>query len=230
MVNWSVVSGDGVVDSNLSGSISIPVQNSQVIVFEIESVDVEEDGVVISWAAELSEGKERLVNLKFGAIQDGLKGDAIVEERLLLPGITYGNVNIGFQDGQEVYIDLIEIGWTIGFSSFTDDEAQMPSFEINPQITVNPNTQPRVPSAGSKVTVYYTLTNIATGSVPQGQIVVTDASGEILGSDTSPEVISGSIDHSTVVNWPDGENVKISVTWYVGGKSVSDDVLVNSKR
>ena len=90
-----------------------------------------------------------------------MKGDAIVEERLLLPGITYGNVNIGFQDGQEVYIDLIEIGWTIGFSSFTDDEAQMPTFEINPQITVNPNTQPRVPSAGSKVTVYYTLTNIA---------------------------------------------------------------------
>ncbi|MGB2237482.1 MAG: hypothetical protein ACPH4H_07780, partial [Candidatus Poseidoniaceae archaeon] len=228
MVNWSIVSEDGVVDSNLSGSISIPVLNSQVIVFEIESVDIEDEGVVISWSAELSEGKDRLVKLKFGAIQDGLKGDAIVEERLLLPGITYGNVNIGFQDGQEVYIDLSEIEWTIGFSSFTDDEAQMPSFEINPQITVNPNTQPRVPSVGSKVTVYYTLTNIATGSVPQGQIVVTDASGEILGTGTSPEVTSGSIDHSIVVNWPSGENVKISVAWYVGGKSVSDDVLVNS--
>ena len=230
VVNWSIVSDDGVVDSNLSGSISIPVLNSQVIVFEIESVDVEEEGVVVSWSAELSEGKDRLVNLRFGAIQDGLKGDAIVEERLLLPGITYGSVNIGFQDGQEVYIELTEIDWTIGFSSFTDDDAQMPSFEINPQITVNPNTQPRVPSVGSKVTVYYTLTNIATGSVPQGQIVITDSSGEILGSDTSPEVTSGSIDHSTVVNWPSGENVKISVTWYVSGKSVSDDVLVNSEK
>ena len=229
-VNWSIVSSDGVVDSNLSGSISIPVLDSQVIVFEIESVAVEDEGVVISWSAELSEGKDRLVNLKFGAIQDGLKGDAIIEERLLLPGITYGDVNIGFQDGQEVYIDLSEIEWTIGFSSFTDDEAQMPSFEINPQITVNPNTQPRVPSAGSKVTVYYTLTNIATGSVPQGQIVVTDALGEILGADTSPEVTSGSIDRSTVVNWPSGDNVKISVTWYVSGKSVSDDVLVNSEK
>ncbi len=230
MVNWSIVSGDGVVDSNLSGSIPLPVLDSQVIVFEIESVDVEDEGVVISWSAELSEGKDRLVNLKFGAIQDGLKGVGIVEERLLLPGITYGSVNIGFQDGQEVYIDLSEIGWTIGFSSFTDDEAQMPSFEINPQITVNPNTQPRVPSVGSKVTVYYTLTNIATGTVPQGQIVVTDASGEILGSGTSPEVTSGSIDHSTVVSWPSGENVRVSVSWYVAGKSVSDDVLVNSEK
>ena len=230
IVNWSIVSEDGVVDSNLSGSISVPVLNSQVIVFEISSVDIEEEGVVISWEAELSEGKDRLVMLKYGAMKDGLKGDAIVEERLLVPGITYGAVNIGFQPGQEVYIDLQEIDWTIGFSSFTNDESQMPSFEINPQITVNPNTQPKLPSAGSKVTVYYTLTNLEGGTVPQGQIVITDSSGEILGTDTSPKITSGSIDYSTVVNWPSGENVKVSVAWYVGGKSVSDDVLVNSEK
>ena len=57
IVNWSIVSSDGVVDSNLSGSISIPVLDSQVIVFEIESVAVEDEGVVISWSAELSEGR-----------------------------------------------------------------------------------------------------------------------------------------------------------------------------
>ena len=84
-------------------------------------------------------------------------------------------------------------------------------FEINPQITVNPNTQPKLPSAGSKVTVYYTLTNLEGGTVPQGQIVITDSSGEILGTDTSPKVTSGSVDHSTVVNWPPGENVRVSV-------------------
>ena len=61
---------------------------------------VEDEGVLISWTAELSEGKDRLVTLKFGAVKDGLKGDALVEERLLLPGITFGAVNIGFQDGQ----------------------------------------------------------------------------------------------------------------------------------
>lgn len=230
MVNWSIVSPDGVVDSNLSGSISIPVLSSQVIIFEIESVTVEDEGVLISWTAELSEGKDRLVTLKFGAVKDGLKGDALVEERLLLPGITFGAVNIGFQDGQEVYVGLVEIDWTIGFSSFTDDTSPMPNFEINPQITVNPNTQPRVPSVDSRVTVYYTLNNLGTGSVPQGQIVITDSSGEILGTDTSPSVTSGSMDHSTVVNWPSGENVKISVTWYVGGTSVSDDVIINSEK
>ena len=48
----------------------------------------------------------------------------------------------------------------------------MPNFEINPQITVNPNTQPRVPSVDSRVTVRHTLNNLGTGSVPQGQIVI----------------------------------------------------------
>ena len=39
-----------------------------------------------------------------------------------MPGTTYGNVNIGYQDGQEVFVELVESGWTIGFGSFTDDE------------------------------------------------------------------------------------------------------------
>ena len=52
------------------------------------------------------------------------------------------------------------------------------------------------------MTVYYTLTNLEGGTVPQGQIVITDSSGEILGTDSSPKITSGSIDYSTVVNWP----------------------------
>ena len=230
IVNWSIDSTDSVVDDNLSGSVNLPVLQSQTIVVGIESVNVLEEGVEISWSAELSEGKNRLVTLKFGTIQDGLKGEPILEERLLLPGITYGSVNIGFQDGQQVFIDLIENGWTIGFGSFTDDESQMPNFEINPQITVNPNTQPKLPVASSKVTVYYSLSNLASDSVPQGQIVITDSSGEIIGMDTNPSANSGAIDHSTVVNWPDGDNVKITVTWYVSDKSVSDEVLITSEK
>ena len=230
LVNWSVVSSDGIVDSNLSGSILIPVLPSQVAVFEIESVSVIENGVEISWLAQLSEGKERSVILKFGAILDGIKGEPIIEERLLMPGTTYGTVNIGYQDGQEVFVELVESGWTIGFGSFTDDETAMPNYEIEPQITVNPSTQPKVPSAGSRVTVFYTISNLASDSAPEGQIVVTDSLGEILATETSPKINSGSIDHSIVVNWPSGDNVKVTVTWNVNGKSISDEILVTSEK
>ena len=229
IVNWSVFSPDGAVDSNLSGSIQIPVQPSQVISMQIESVDVVDEGIEISWAVDLSEGRERLVIIDFGVIQDGLKGERIFEERNLLPGITYGSMNIGFQNGQKVFAGVSESGWTIGFGSYTEDEFDLPDFTIVPQITVNPLTAPKVPSADSKVTVFYTLVNAGDGTIPQGEIVITDGSGQILASDVSPELTSDSIDTSTVVNWPSGENVKVIVYWHVDGETVSDEVMVSSE-
>ena len=229
IVNWSVFSPDGAVDSNLSGSIQIPVQASQIISIEIESVILVDEGIEISWAVELSEGRERLVIIDFGIIQDGLKGDRIFEERNLLPGITYGSMNIGFQNGQKVFAGVSESGWTIGFGSYTEDESDSPQFTLNPQITVNPSTSPKVPSADSKVTVFYTLANTGDGKIPQGQIVITDGSGQILASDVSPELTSDSIDSSTVVTWPSGENVKVIVYWHIDGQTVSDEVMVTSE-
>jgi hypothetical protein len=229
IVNWSVFSPDGAVDSNLSGSIQIPVQSSQVISIEIESVEIADEGIEIAWAVDLSEGRERLVILDFGAIQDGLKGDRIVEERNLLPGITYGSMNIGFQNGQKVFAGVSQSGWTIGFGSYTEDESDLPDFTNEPQITVNPSTSPKVPSAGSKVTVFYTIVNNGEGIIPQGEIVITDGNGQILGSGVSPELTSNSMDSSSVVTWPSGENVKVIVYWHVDGQTVSDEVMVTSE-
>ena len=229
IVNWTVYSPDGAVDSNLSGSISIPVLDSQTIVMDIESVDVKENGVEISWSIELSEGRERVVILNFGSINDGLKGDAIIEERNLLPGKTYGSAIIGFQNGQDVFAKIQVSGWTIGFGSVLEDQTTMPDTSIIPQITVNPSTQPKVPTAGNQVNVYYTLSNTGGGDTPQGQIVITDASGNILNSVVSQASSSSSIDESAVVTWPDGDNVKIIVNWHVAGKTVSDEVMIISE-
>jgi len=229
IVNWSVYSQDGVVDSNLSGSISIPVLTSQTVIMNVESVDVKENGVEISWSVDLSDGRERVVVLNFGSVNDGLKSDAIVEERNLLPGKTYGSVMIGFQNGQEVFAKILVSGWSIGFGSVVEDEATMPDTSINPQVTVNPSTQPKVPTAGNQVTVYYTLSNIGGGDIPEGQIVITDSNGNILNSLVSPAITSASQDENAVVTWPNGDNVKIIVNWHVGGKTVNDEVMIISE-
>ena len=229
IVNWSVYSQDGVVDSNLSGSISIPVLTSQTVIMNVESVDVKENGVEISWSVDLSDGRERVVVLNFGSVNDGLKSDAIVEERNLLPGKTYGSVMIGFQNGQEVFAKILISGWSIGFGSVVEDEATMPDTSINPQVTVNPSTQPKVPTAGNQVTVYYTLSNIGGGNIPEGQIVITDSNGNILNSLVSPAITSASQDENAVVTWPNGDNVKIIVNWHVGGKTVNDEVMIISE-
>lgn len=229
IVNWSVYSQDGVVDSNLSGSVSIPVLTSQTVIMNVESVDVKENGVEVSWSVDLSDGRERVVVLNFGSVNDGLKSDAIVEERNLLPGKTYGSVMIGFQNGQEVFAKILVSGWSIGFGSVVEDEATMPDTSINPQVTVNPSTQPKVPTAGNQVTVYYTLSNIGGGNIPEGQIVITDSDGNILNSLVSPAITSASQDENAVVTWPNGDNVKIIVNWHVGGKTVNDEVMIISE-
>jgi hypothetical protein len=229
VVNWSVYSSDGAVDSNLSGSISIPVLPPQTIIMEIESVDVKENGVEISWSVELSEGRERMVNLNFGSINDGLKGDAIVEERDILPGKTYGTVVIGFQNGQDVFAKVQVSGWTISTVSNVEDQSNMPDTSITPQVTVNPSTTPKVPTAGNEVMVYYTLSNTGGGDIPPGQIVITDESGNILKSVVSPALTSSSQDESAAVTWPSGDNVKIIVSWHIDGQTVRDEVMILSE-
>jgi hypothetical protein len=229
LVNWSVISADGAVDSNLSGSIIIPVLASQIIIMDIESIIIAEDGIIISWAIDLSEGRDRTVVLNFGTITDSLKSDSIMEERDLMSGRTFGSMNIGHQDGQQAFASISTTGWTIGFGSYVDAETDIPPHSITPQVTVNPSTQPKVPIADSQVTLYYTVSNLGSGSTPQGQIVITDDDGTILNSITSPSMDSSSNDLNAVVKWPHGDSVKIIVTWHVDGQSVSDQVMVISE-
>jgi len=146
-----------------------------------------------------------------------------------MSGRTFGSMNIGHQDGQQAFASISTTGWTIGFGSYVDAETDIPPHSITPQVTVNPSTQPKVPIADSQVTLYYTVSNLGSGSTPQGQIVITDDDGTILNSITSPSMDSSSNDLNAVVKWPHGDSVKIIVTWHVDGQSVSDQVMVISE-
>ncbi len=229
IVNLGVISLDGAVDSNLSGSITIPVLSSQVIKVDIESVSLSDDGLDISWNIDLEDGRDRVVLITFGTIKDGLKEVSLTEERNLLSGRTFGSMTIGVQDGQQAYASLAVSGWTIGFGSISEDQMDIPDSTIIPQVTINPNTNPKVPAAGSQVTLLYTVSNLGNGFTPDGQIVVTDVDGTVLNTVNIPALESSSKDLSIGIKWPDGDSVKIIVTWHVAGQSVSDEVMVTSE-
>ena len=229
IVNWSVVSLDGAVDSNLSGSITIPVLSSQQIKMDIESVSLSDDGLDIEWTIDLEDGRDRVVLITFGTIKDGLKDVSLTEERSLLSGRTFGSMVINAQEGQQVYASISVSGWTIGFGSISEDQMDIPDYTIIPQVTINPNTEPKVPAAGSDVKLLYTVSNAGNGFTPDGQIVITDVDGTVLKTVEVPALDTSSEDLSTSIKWPDGDNVKIIVTWHVGGQSVSDEVMVTSE-
>ena len=229
IVNWSVVSLDGAVDSNLSGSMTIPVLPSQVVKMDIESVSLSADGLEIDWAIDLGDGRDRVVLITFGTIKDGLKDVSLVEERNLLSGRTFGSMVINAQEGQQVYASIAVSGWTIGFGSISEDQMDIPDYTVIPQVTINPNTKPKVPAAGSEVTLSYTVSNVGNGFTPDGQIVITDVDGTVLSTVNVPALETSSKDLNSAITWPDGDNVKITVTWHVAGQSVSDEVMVTSE-
>ena len=136
---------------------------------------------------------------------------------------------INAQEGQQVYASISVSGWTIGFGSISEDQMDIPDYTIIPQVTINPNTEPKVPAAGSDVKLLYTVSNAGDGFTPDGQIVITDVDGTVLKTVEVPALDTSSEDLSTSIKWPDGDNVKIIVTWHVGGQSVSDEVMVTSE-
>ena len=229
IVNWSVVSLDGAVDSNLSGSITIPVLPSQAIKMDIESVSLSSDGLDIDWAIDLGDGRDRVVLITFGTIKDGLKDVSLAEERNLLSGRTFGSMTINAQEGQQVYASIDVSGWTIGFGSISEDQMDIPDYTVIPQVTINPNTEPKLPAAGSQVNLLYTISNVGNGFTPDGQIVITDVDGTVLKTEEVPALDTSSEDLRTSIKWPDGDNVKIIVTWHVAGQSVSDEVMITSE-
>ena len=228
IVNWSIVSDDGAIDANLSGSLVIPILAAQVIVLDIESVTHVSNGVQIDWTVSLSEGRSRTVVLTHGSIKDGIRNDGLVEERVLLPGITTSSIVLGGADGQQVYSTIELLGWTMGFGSDYDEVESVPEFSPEPEIVVSPNTQPAKPTAGEQTTVFYTIANSGSGVVSSGEVLITDSDGVVLARKSSQE-LETSQDQSVVVTWPEGESVTIRAVWTVDEVTVTDQVSIASE-
>ena len=228
-LNWSIISTDSAIEENLSGEILIPVELAQDITISVEDVTVSNNGIELSWSVNLAEGNARVVTFEYGFILDGDKETVASEEREVLSGVTFGKTNLGSNNADLVYVRVSAIGWVIGLGSTIEDQSPTPDYQIIPSITVNPITQPRVPKADDKVTIFYTLSNTGDGGIPQSEIIITDSSDSIIGIQTINSKLGISEDFSTVVDWPNGENVVVTVSWYVDGGAISDQILVKSE-
>jgi len=227
IVNWSVFSIDGAVDSNLSGQVIIPVLDPQVIDLDIAEVSHTEDGVQIDWSIELEEGRDRTVILGYGSENGGIRSAPLEEERNLLPGVTSGSIIIGETSADEVYFTATLIDWSCDFSSDLDVVSDIPSSIGIPVIELSPITQPAVPDSGEIVTIFYTLENEGEGELPVGQIIFMTLDGTILSSLESP-VITSETSSSTMISWPEGDDVSITAKWYVDGLVTEDEITVES--
>jgi hypothetical protein len=221
------VNGQGSVDSNLSGNLSIPVLRAQVLKLDISNIDIINGETIIDWEIDLSAGKSRSLALELGKEKDGQRFAIISFERDILSGITSGTTNLGQLDGQGVYFSGLVSDWVIGFGSDIDNEMLLPDNEPEPVITISPTTQPVIPTAGEKVTLFYSLSNDGTGDIPSGTIVFKTSDGSVLATVES-DIIQSASENSIVITWPEGDTVKVIATWYAGDSQTTTSVSISS--
>jgi uncharacterized protein YbaR (Trm112 family) len=221
------VNGQGSVDSNLSGNLSIPVLKAQVLKLDISNIDIINGETIIDWEIDLSAGKSRSLALELGKEKDGQRFAIISFERDILSGITSGTTNLGQLDGQGVYFSGLVSDWVIGFGSDIDNEMLLPDNEPEPVITISPTTQPVIPTAGEKVTLFYSLSNDGTGDIPSGTIVFKTSDGSVLATVES-DIIQSASEKSIVITWPEGDTVKIVANWYAGDSQTTTSVSISS--
>ena len=226
MVNSSY---DSSVDDNLSGIINLPVEPAQDLTIVLDDLNKQGESTLVDWSIDLASGVPRDVKIEYGSIIDGDKEVLISEERTILPGVTYGDMNLGSINADQIFVKVRPIGWIIGLGSTVEDQKESLDNNPIPSVAVNPITQPRVPKEGQQVTLQYTLSNSGDGGILQSEVIVTDDSNSIIGIQTINAQEKSSEDYSIVVDWPDGENVVITVTWYVDDLSYSDQILVKSE-
>ncbi len=227
--NWSIISLDSAVDENLSGTVTIPIDSAQDISIDLEGIERTDDGISVEWAIDLEAGVGREIIIEYGRILDGDRDTLISEERMILPGVTYGEMNIGENNADQVFVKIKTVDWTIGLGSTLESQIEYPSFFSNPSIVVNPVTQPRVPKAGEQVTILFTLSNVGDGGIMQSEIIATDTTSSVIGMKTVSSKKVTSEDYSMVVDWPNQENVVVTLSWYVDGQVFSDQILVKSE-
>ena len=221
VVNWSVESSNGAVDENLSGSLTIPVIEAQIITADISSISVEDDGLEMEWSLDLDEGRERTVIVTHGTVTDGVKNMLGSQELILLPGISSLEMSLGWLDAPSVYIEVFPIGWTNDVSSILYIQEDLPDSSGEGRLELNVITTPKSPTAGEEATIRWSIYNDGSGPLPEGIIVLTTVDGQVLGQ-TSTLVLSAGAEESqsSVVTWPEGDLVSITATWYVDGAEI----------
>ena len=230
MLNWSLESYDGSIDSGLFGVLNLSILEKQTIVIEIESVTwTAEDGISFDWNVFLSSGVDREVRVRLGYI-DSLTEIFLVDKNILLsPGLTDGSMNIGFVDAEKVIVRVNEIDWVAGFG-FSSVNLDVPSERPIYSISFDSQSNPNRPTAGETAEVSLTLQNTGTVKGSSGVLVLKTSAGILI-----EERNINALDPQTSVverfnfAWPEGDEVSLISTWSVSEQSINaENIFISS--
>ncbi len=231
MLNWSLQSTDGSIDSGLFGVLNISVAERQTVEISISRVSWDEqNGLSYDWGVNLSQGVQRDVRVRLGYI-DSLQESYLLDTVMSLsPGLTEGTIDLGFIDADKVIVRANEDNWVAGFG-FTSLSVNTPQERAIYSISFDPQTTPNRPVAGESVNVKINLENSGMISGAQGNLILMTSSGVLIGERTVEPLDSQTTktEQFNLQDWPTGDEVSLVVTWEVSRQVLTaDEIFISS--
>ena len=220
VVNWSLSSSDGSIDSGLNGTHIVPVAIQQSLTPTVTSVTWDaEHGVQFSWSLEMSEGIDRPVRIRLGYTDSGLESYPLDYTVTLSSGLSTGTHTLGFVNAERVSIRATALNWTTGFS-FSSHSLSVPDERPSYSIQFDPISIPNRPIPGALGTVTVRLSNSGDVDGRGGYVVLSTSEGAFLGEEPTLSLSTSSQEeHQFSFVWPDSQSVSFKATWIVGDDS-----------
>ena len=234
LVNWSLSSSDGSIDSGLNGTLLVPVAVQQTLTPKITSVTWDAElGIQFSWSLEMSEGIDRPVRIRLGYTDSGLESYPLDYTVTLSPGLSTGIHTLGLVNAERVSIRATAVNWTTGFS-FSSHSLGVPDDRPSYGVEFDPISIPNRPIPGDSGTITVRLSNSGDVDGRAGYIVLSALGGAFLGEETTLALPSNSQEeYQFTFVWPDYQSVSFKASWIVGDESFtatntfqSGDVIV----
>ena len=231
MLNWSLQSTDGSIDSGLFGDLNISVAERQTVEISIPRVSWDEqNGLSFDWGVNLSDGVQRDVRVRLGYI-DSLQESYLLDTIMSLsPGLTEGTLDLGFIDADKVIVRANEENWVAGFG-FTSLSIDTPQERPIYSISFDPQTTPNRPVAGESASVKINLENSGMISGAEGNLILMTSSGVLIGERVVEPLDSQTTktEQFNLQEWPTGEEVSLVVTWEVSRQVLTaDEIFISS--
>ncbi|MDP6378645.1 MAG: hypothetical protein QF885_03250 [Candidatus Thalassarchaeaceae archaeon] len=216
-ISWAVISEDGLVDSNLSGIVSVLVNPSQQLsVSTATTVWTTSDGLSAEVELGLSEGRSRNVQLIVGFSDDGDSTTVINSVVQLSPGLRTLSFSLGEPTAaDEVWAQVVVSDWSPSGTSTLSDVRSVSAPNVIPTAILG-ISNPAVPVNGDTVTLAYTLSNAGTDNIAGGWLLLKlSSTNEILWEGSAPLVEAGGSESGEIEidSWPKGNLIDVELEW-----------------
>lgn len=211
-LSWKINSPDSLVSEELNGVQTLNVSASQNLSVEVITTSWDaEDGITLTWLAELGPGPSRTVEISLGLLIQGSRDERLKLELNLDSGRRTLQSELGKYSGQAlVYIDADPVEWSPVDNQIATQA--LPSSRPEIQVSIDPISNPARPAPGKGATISCTVSNDGALS-SSGLLTLLGSDGEIISEKEVGRLQGSQTIDFEIEAWPNDEDNPLTCRW-----------------